>query len=330
MKKILTLATGFAIVLSGMVPLLASAQVVEGSAPSEGDTTVPMPPRSGDGKLKDIQMYRTLNMDEGKKEDLKKGMEAVSLDLLHAREAERKANAARLASSSEPRTKAFDDVVPVKVVDKMIDNRLELLKKLSDRITEAKHLTPEQKSAILLSLTGTTNNLLEIKSGVSSTTDKAGAKAAAEEVRTANRVYALVHPQTAIQAAGDRILTIVTQMETLSAKLSTRISEMSAAGKDTTAESAAFTDFTAQIGTAKTAAHAALDGVSGLTADNGDDTVAASNKAALKEARAQLEKAQKALKAARKDIGIIYEKTKGHDEGRKSASSTVESKGSSN
>jgi hypothetical protein len=213
----------------------------------------------------------------------------------------------------------------------MIDMRIEALQKLSERIGEAKHLSDDQKTAIEGALEGTTQSLNSIKDGVSSTTDGATLKADVEQVRKANRVYALVIPQTHIQAAADRQLTIITQMETLGVKLSARIAEMKTAGKDTTKEDAAYADYTAQLASAKVSTQAALSGVSALRPDNGVEAVATSNRAALKAARESLGIAQKALKAARADITVIYERTKGRDgEREKNASTTANGSASVN
>ncbi len=91
-------------------------------------------------------------------------------------------------------------------------------------------------------------------------------------------------------------------MTTLSGKLQARIT---ATTGDTSALSASLSDMNAKTGDASVQANAAISEVATLTPDNGDQSVAASNEAALKDARAKIEAGMKDLQAARQDAGMI-------------------------
>ena len=72
-----------------------------------------------------------------------------------------------------------------------------------------------------------------------------------------------------------------------------------------TALQTALTDYNTKVVDATTQAQTAVSRVASLTPDNGDTTIAASNKAALQAARADLKVATSDLKAARADVDTI-------------------------
>ncbi len=197
--------------------------------------------------------------------------------------------------------------------DSEIDARITNLDKIIARLGDATRLSPEAKASLNAQLTAQitalTNLKAQIDSGATTTL-----KANTESITKNFRIYSLVLPKAAITAAADRIMTIVAQMETLSGKITARITAASAAGATVTAATAAHADFDAKVADAKLQAQAAANEVVNLSADAGATTTAAANTAALKDAKTKIDAAQADVKAARKDIGTILAALKGTGE----------------
>jgi hypothetical protein len=94
-------------------------------------------------------------------------------------------------------------------------------------------------------------------------------------------------------------------MTDLGTKFSARISAAQSAGNNVSAAQSALVDFNAKVADGNTQAHAAATEVATLTPDNGDKTVMASNTAALKDAHAKIQTAQKDFVSARADAQTI-------------------------
>jgi hypothetical protein len=107
---------------------------------------------------------------------------------------------------------------------------------------------------------------------------------------------------------------VVAQFTALTAKLQARITAAQAAGSDVSAATTALADFSAKLADAKNQADAAVAETANLSVDNGDKSVLAANNAALKDARAKLVLAEKALKAAEADARTIAKVLKGKGE----------------
>ncbi len=212
--------------------------------------------------------------------------------------------------------------------DARIDARTNALQKLSDHIDGAKRLSDGMKTSLSATLAVQIQELADLKAKIGSDTSTSSMRDDAGKIRPEFRTFALVLPKTAITAGSDRVLAIATQMDTIGAKLNTRITEASASSTvNVSAAQTAYADYTAKVADAKVQANAAAALVVNLAPDNGDKTIFASNSAALKSAAAKLKAAQADLKAARADITTILKVLKGtgvkvHVE----ASSTVETR----
>ena len=126
-----------------------------------------------------------------------------------------------------------------------------------------------------------------------------------QSITSSYRIFILVIPQGAIEAASDRVLTIVGMMNDLATKFSTRIQMAQSAGNDVTAAGAALADFNAKVSDANTQATVAASEVASLTPDNGSTTIQASNTAALKDAHSKILVAQQDFVTARADATAI-------------------------
>jgi hypothetical protein len=192
-----------------------------------------------------------------------------------------------------------------------IDKRIKSLTELSARLANMKMLPAEALASIQASLAAEIAKLTDLKTKIGSDTATTTLKGDLGDITKANRVYLVVEPKARIAAAASRINAVVTQMQALATKLQTRITEAQTAGTDVTAATAALADLNLKIADAKVQADAAVALTVNLTADNGDATIKASNLAALKDARAKIDLAQKDLAAARHDAGTIYGVVKG-------------------
>lgn len=209
--------------------------------------------------------------------------------------------------------------------DAMIEARLSSLGALKARISGAKRLSDSDKAALEASIDTTIADLTALKAQIASDTSTTTLKGDVESIKKTYRVYALVMPRAAIEAAADRIDTITAEMDTFGTKLQARISDMKSQGLDTTAAESAYADYTAKVSLAKTDAQAAVTAVASLSSDQGDQATFTANVAALKSARDQIKAAEAALKAARADAATIMGTVKGHgkDKTEVTASSTT-------
>ena len=193
----------------------------------------------------------------------------------------------------------------IKQGDSDIDARIKALNNLSARIGTMQNVSADEQAALSSDIqtnqTGLTNLKATIDAGGTATELKASTKSIFNDYR----IFALVIPRGWLTASGDRIETIVGLMNTLSVKLQARITALQTAGTDVTTLQANLTDMNAKTSDAQAKAQLALSGIANLAPDQGNATVAASNKAALVAARANIKTATTDLQTARKDVNAI-------------------------
>jgi hypothetical protein len=189
--------------------------------------------------------------------------------------------------------------------DTAITKRTDALNSLSARVNLMANVSDSEKSAIATQVQAQISNLTTLKTKIDADTDAVTARADEKTITGNYRIYALIIPQGYIVASSDRVSTLVSLMTALQAKLQVRVTTLSTSGKDTTTLQAALADITAKTNDATTQAQAAQTKVSLLAPDEGNVSVAASNKTALLAARADIKVATTDLQAARKDISTI-------------------------
>src|SRR5207249_2935010 len=106
-------------------------------------------------------------------------------------------------------------------------------------------------------------------------------------------------------AASDRIQNIVSDMNTLAAKLQDRINQAKANGRDVTSWQKALDDAKSKLTDAQTQAQNAVNTVTPLQPDNGDNSVLQSNMAVLKKGRDYVHAGNQDLKNARLDFQTV-------------------------
>jgi hypothetical protein len=191
--------------------------------------------------------------------------------------------------------------------DLEITRRVNALDALGSRLNSMVRLSATEKGALSSTVQSqiTTMDNLQTQIAADVSADATTSlKADIQSITKSYRIFALVIPQGAIEAASDRVLTIVSTMTDLSTKFQARISSASstanAAGAQATLE-----DLNAKVADASAQATAANSEVASLVPDNGVASVMQSNTAALKDARSKIQTAQTDLTAAQKDAAII-------------------------
>lgn len=188
--------------------------------------------------------------------------------------------------------------------DTMITARIASLNSLLSRIQGMKKLTGSDQTSLIASIQAEIATMTGLETQVNGDTSTTSLKSDVSSITKSYRVYALIEPQAEIAAASDRVLNIVSMIGTVVTKIQARLSSDATLSANTTIQSD-LSDITAKTADATTQANAAVSETSSLQPDNGDTTVAASNTAALKDARSKIKTAQSDLQAAEKDIQAI-------------------------
>jgi hypothetical protein len=186
-----------------------------------------------------------------------------------------------------------------------ISERLTSLSDLSAKVQAMKNISSDEKTNISNLVADRTVKLNAIKTTVDADTDIKTAKTDRLSIFGPIRIYALVIPQGYIEVAVDRINTVGSMMTTLVSKLQAGLDRAKTAGHDVTSLQTALNDVSTQVAAALTSATTANNTVSGLVPDNGDKTIAASNKTALESGRASVKSASANLKTAASDIKTV-------------------------
>ncbi len=187
--------------------------------------------------------------------------------------------------------------------DAEIARRITSLNALSGRINAMQRVSADQKSSLLSTIQGQITDLDNLKEKISA--DASSTTDLVEDVRsivTSYRIYVLILPQVAIEAAADRVMTIAKNMSTIGTKLQTRISGL---GTASTTLSSLLADFNAKVSDATSQAQAAIAEVQALVPDQGNQTQFQANLSAMKSARSKIQAARNDLVAARQDATQI-------------------------
>ena len=181
--------------------------------------------------------------------------------------------------------------------DQEIIRRITSLTALKTRVNGIVKLSADQKtnlSSLLDTQIGAMNDLTAKIAADASANSTSSLKIDIQSITKAYRIYMLVLPRGTITVAADQILDVADTMSAFAVKLQGR-------GVSVTA----LADMNAKIADAKVQVQAAIDEVSGLNPDNGDQTIMQTNTTALKDARAKLKIARADLETARQDVRAI-------------------------
>ncbi|MEA2701594.1 MAG: hypothetical protein QOE22_303 [Candidatus Parcubacteria bacterium] len=181
-----------------------------------------------------------------------------------------------------------------------IEMRIDSLENLIDRIESSDRLSDDQKARMIAGIEAQIDLLQGLQARVDNGESKSDIKA---DLKLALKGKMLAMPKAGVEAAADRVLRIVDRAETLADRLQARIDD----GKDVSVSVEAHASLVAHLNDAKAEANAAIDLVADLSLDSDDDDAIAENRRILVAARANIEDAYQALKAAREDVQTILD-----------------------
>lgn len=188
--------------------------------------------------------------------------------------------------------------------DQEITRRINALTDLNAKVGAMTKVSAGEKTAVSNAVETEISNLTSLKAKIDADTDVTTLKTDIKSITQDYRIYMLVIPQGRIEVAADKIGTVVSDYTTFAGTLQTRISG-APAGTDTTQVNAWLSDMNSKVADANAQAQAAVSLVANLQPDQGNASVAASNKTALQSARNDIKTALADLKAARQDAGSI-------------------------
>jgi hypothetical protein len=188
--------------------------------------------------------------------------------------------------------------------DQEIARRITALNALGARIGEMQKVSANDKSDLSSTIQSQISAMNALESKITADAESTSSlKNDIQSITGSYRIYALVIPQGAIEAAADRVMTVANAMTIIGNKIQARILALGSSVSAST--TATFTDFNAKVADATAQAQAAVSAVSGLMPDQGNQTQMQANTSALKNARSKLQAAQQDLVAARKDAETI-------------------------
>jgi hypothetical protein len=194
--------------------------------------------------------------------------------------------------------------------DQAIAKRIESLNRLITKINGMEKLPADAKATYVAKAQTNISNLTTLRVKIAADTDLAVLKADAASITKAYRIYMLVIPQVRIMANADRLNVAGNEATTNATSLQTRINTAASAGKDITSLNAQLVSMNAKIAQAHTNADQSKAAVTSLVPDNGNETMIASNKAALENGKKLAQSASSSLKSAREDARSINKSLK--------------------
>jgi hypothetical protein len=186
-----------------------------------------------------------------------------------------------------------------------IAKRVEALNALNTRVQGMKNESSDEKASISSQVQTNITGLTTLKAKIDADTDASLAKDDIKGIFSNFRIYALVIPQGWIAASADRVATISGLMTSLSAKIQARIAADQSVGKSVTSLTAVLAEMNAKVLDASSQSVSANASVTALVPDQGNASIAATNKSTLVAAHAKIKIATDDLKAARKDVATL-------------------------
>jgi chromosome segregation ATPase len=198
-------------------------------------------------------------------------------------------------------TAAGDKISKLKTrADAEIDRRIESLKKLITRLSDAKHLTADQKTSMTTDIQKLITDLTALKTKIAADTDIATLKPDVQSIVKDYRVYAIQLPKVHMAAVSDSLTAAITTLNALVTKLQTRIDEAKTQGNTVTTLQTALDDMKTKIADAQKKITQIEAAASALT-----PTGYPANKTTVDSTRALIQAARQDIKAAVEDAHTI-------------------------
>jgi hypothetical protein len=207
--------------------------------------------------------------------------------------------------------------------DTAINDRITALNTLNTKVQAMVKVSASEKASLSANIQTDLGTLTNLKAKIDADTDGATLRTDITSITQGNRIYALVIPQGTILAASDKAETTDESFVTLGTKLQTRIAAAQSAGKDVSTLQSEDVDFNSKVSDANTQAQSSVSVTASLTPDEGNATVAASNKQALETGRTDLKASVSDLKTAYSDAKEIVSTLESMNVGASVSASTT-------
>jgi hypothetical protein len=135
--------------------------------------------------------------------------------------------------------------------DAEIARRMTTLGTLTSKINAASKLTANDKTTLSNEVSSSTSGLTSLKSQLDSATSLSAARVDVEDIFTEYRVYALIAPKVDIIKVADDQQVIESDLNTLSQKLQTRITQDQQAGKNVATMQSELSDLNSKVSAAQ-------------------------------------------------------------------------------
>ncbi len=193
--------------------------------------------------------------------------------------------------------------------DKILDQRIEKLNKLKERVALFKNVNDTDKASVNTVISNVISELSTLRSMIENATSSEYIKQAREMVNNNYRVYALIMPQLNIIASADRMITTISMLNIVASKIEVRLASV-ATGTDITSANLATANKSLlsmkdKLVQAQADAQSAVNLVAPLVPDQGDKAVADSNLKIMKDARLKVKSAQTNIVSAKKEAEAI-------------------------
>lgn len=174
------------------------------------------------------------------------------------------------------------------------------------RVSQMSKVSAANQAIISANLNATISDLSAIQTKLDADTTVATARTDRDSIGNSVRVYALVLPQTWIAAGADRAETISASSTVIIQELTVKVNALSATSTQQSTDLVLLADATAKIADATTNANAAVSEVINLVPDKGNQTIIASNAAAIADAHAKMLTVQSDFETMVQDLkGVI-------------------------
>lgn len=214
------------------------------------------------------------------------------------------------SSSSKVRANEEEKIQKIKTAsDKILDQRIENLNKLKERVSLYKNVNDTDKTSINTVIVNVITDLVNLRNVIENATSTDFVKQARENINNNYRVYALIMPQLNIIASADRMITTISMLNIVGSKIEVRLNAVATGTEITSANLVTANKFLQsmkdKLVQSQMDAQSAVTLVAPLVPDQGDKAVAESNLKIMKDARVKIKSAHTNIVNAKKDADSI-------------------------
>lgn len=188
-----------------------------------------------------------------------------------------------------------------------INNRINVLNTVTTALNAIKKISDSNRTSLLNQIQTEVQAMQALQTKIQGDTDVTTLRIDVQSITKAYRVYWVFVPKVHVLAAADRIDDASSLMQDVASKLQARITS---GGSATSTFQSTLNTANSKISDAVTHAQNATGIVIPLQPDNGSQSIQATNTAALKSARANIQTANSDLKIAYQDFKTIIQSLK--------------------